>query len=121
MDIETILNETSLLKTRLINMIVGELQMLITRNITAIRWEQYTPYFNDGSECHFHVYEPSLLVDNETVYSYSMSHKYESTLTTIEDIILSDELTDIMLFLFGDHVQVTVYKNSYTIDPYDHE
>lgn len=121
MNIEEILNKTTLLKNELINKIVNELQLLITKDITAIRWEQYTPYFNDGSVCHFNVYEPSLLVDNETVYSYSMSCKYESTLTIVEDIILSNELTDIMLFLFGDHVQVTVYKDSYTIDPYDHE
>lgn len=121
MDIETILNETSLLKTRLINMIVSELQMLITENITAVQWEQYTPYFNDGSQCYFSIYEPSLIVDNEKVYSYSIGRMYESILTNVEDIILSDDLTNIMLFLFGDHVQVTVYKDSYTINEYDHE
>jgi hypothetical protein len=26
--------------------------------VTIIRWNQYTPYFNDGDECVFSVYEP---------------------------------------------------------------
>lgn len=121
MNIEEILNKTTLLKNELINKIVNELQLLITKDITAIQWEQYTPYFEDGSQCYFQVYGPSLIVDDEKIYPYSINRRYESTLTTVEDLILSDELTDIMLFLFGDHVQVTVYKDSYAINPYEHE
>lgn len=29
-------------------------------DVEAIRWEQYTPYFNDGEPCYFTVYEPSI-------------------------------------------------------------
>lgn len=33
--------------------------------ITAIMWTQYTPYFNDGDPCTFHVYDPYFTNANE--------------------------------------------------------
>lgn len=120
MNIETLLDEIIKAKINLTNIIVSELQALIPTEISAIQWEQYTPYFDDGSQCYFNVHDPSLIKDDDKIYYYSNS-KYESILTQIENIILLDSLSDIMLFLFGDHVQVTVYKNSYTIEPFNHE
>lgn len=31
--------------------------------LLAIKWDQYTPYFNDGDECVFSVYDPQYLID----------------------------------------------------------
>jgi hypothetical protein len=31
--------------------------------LLAIKWSQYTPFFNDGDECVFGVYDPSYLID----------------------------------------------------------
>lgn len=31
----------------------------INPSITAVVWDQYTPYFNDGDTCEFTVYDPS--------------------------------------------------------------
>lgn len=32
-------------------------------HVEAVRWHQYTPYFNDGEACTFNVYEPEVLLD----------------------------------------------------------
>lgn len=59
--------------------------------VEAIRWVQYTPYFNDGDACTFNIYEPELrlndgtekedgedLEDDGDVYSYGESKNWFS-------------------------------------------
>lgn len=35
--------------------------------VKAIRWEQYTPYFNDGDPCHFSVCDPRIYLSDEPI------------------------------------------------------
>ena len=37
-------------------------KILDIEGVMAIRWTQYTPYFNDGDECIFGVHEPEVLL-----------------------------------------------------------
>lgn len=48
--------------------------------VKAIRWTQYTPYFNDGDECVFGVNEPSFFVgefDSKKEYDYDEIEELE--------------------------------------------
>ena len=38
------------------------------KNVKAVKWSQYTPYFNDGEACVFQVYEPEFLWEGEEEY-----------------------------------------------------
>lgn len=38
--------------------------LLDTPGVEAVRWEQYTPYFNDGEACVFNVYSPTVKLTN---------------------------------------------------------
>ena len=113
--------------------------------INALRWTQYTPYFNDGDACVFGVgdvyftnakdeqlndvnswgeYEG----DDEDVWAESymtyLSGKEGVDVTScdfISDMINSSEMKDIMEQMFGDHVCVTVTRNGIVIDDYEHD
>lgn len=47
----------------------GEAITVNGKRISAVRWLQYTPYFNDGDTCVFsaHLDEPPILVDGEWI------------------------------------------------------
>lgn len=55
--------------------------------VQAVVWTQYTPYFNDGDECVFTVYEPTFVVSGfdpdelESVYTYEDEDKYKTLRT----------------------------------------
>lgn len=108
-------------------------------DIKAIRWHQYTPYFNDGEECVFDVYPPD-------VFPYPSPQKekpldeFEDEGDNIEDpdedpdddgweyfprIVRSfwGSLDDTTLFqaVFGDHVRVTATREGFTVEEYDHD
>lgn len=117
--INEILNISSECKAQLVSNIIEKLQALIPSDITAIQWQQYTPYFNDGSDCHFSVYDPYFIKNSQKVYSYNCDPRHKPILHAIEFNV--SEIDDTMLFAFGDHVQVTVYKDTYVIEEYDHE
>ncbi len=42
--------------------------------VQAVRWAQYTPYFNDGDPCIFNVYEPEFKVDAPEIDSGERYH-----------------------------------------------
>lgn len=39
--------------------------LLAVDGIEAVRWQQYTPYFNDGDTCEFSIYEPRVKLSEE--------------------------------------------------------
>ena len=112
-----------------------------SKKIESISWTQYTPYFNDGDECIFEVHTDYLDVNGEDVrkldwYDYRIKYeKYHKELTEegkvdwAECRILLDfkELletipTEFYEDLFGDHAQVTVYKDGrIEVEEYDHD
>lgn len=109
----------------------------------AIRWRQYTPYFNDGDTCTFSVHEAYVRMnddedDDSGAYddgfdSYSdWAHKngrYDKPEAYIEAFKKAsrdaDELVgcDEKLFqmVFGDHVKITATAEGFEIDEYDHD
>lgn len=94
-------------------------------DLEAVRWEQYTPYFNDGDTCYFSVYDVRVKVkgmsDEEEyedgfVDTYGEAKKYaflDHAIHRIGDDILEDA--------FGDHAQVTITREGITVEEYEHE
>lgn len=108
--------------------------------IVGLHWLQYTPYFNDGDACVFHVRcEGDVIinlngVEYETVYGYfdDVPKELEETLESIhleakEDLRVFTNFIDnneeLMQELFGDHCKVIIRKGSKTVEveTYDHD
>ena len=112
-------------------------------NVKSVRWEQYTPYFNDGDACEFNIYDAKILVsgaaedagDYEDGYMDTYDFKYRAD--TLGDIDNLEELTrrfslvsaeiaggQHFIFLkqsFGDPAQVTATREGFSIEFYDHD
>lgn len=115
--------------------------------ITKIRWSQYTPYFNDGSPCHFRVHEPEFaftesFVDSITELKYEkyvcendggFYNVYSSGRGTPEFLkklgvaqdnfySLLEELEEALEDVFGDHAEVVVKSDgTFQVDRIDHD
>lgn len=111
--------------------------------ITAIRWYQYTPYFNDGEACTFSVNDPYVAVKPVEELDFDgypddaegwISHySSKNVLSKAEQKSFDDfgkaicgKLEDLMLMAFGDHVSVAVMKDekgkiTFRIDEYQHD
>ena len=48
-------------------------QLLSVEHVSAVKWNQYTPYFNDGEACQFSIYEANISLDFQTDLSTEMS------------------------------------------------
>jgi hypothetical protein len=116
-------------------------------SIKGLVWSQYTPHFNDGSECVFSVNEASLIFggmptdpyDEENVielwYDWDQVQKYhgeelqkagvdEARFTATKEFagkLVSDGLEDVLQVAFGDHVYVIVTRNEVIVEEYDHD
>lgn len=103
------------------------------QDIERIIWVQYTPYFNDGDPCVFkyrsldaypfgfsetpEAQEEGL--DGTKWYGdYFPTDKYP-LLKQMDDVFRESE--DLLLFMFGDHVEVTVTRDGLTVDWYEHD
>lgn len=105
--------------------------------VGALTWTQYTPYFNDGDECVFHMNELGYAMPGQEVHEayadeqfpayWKYTDEYEKTGETpdwIQELVdLEKSMYNAEEFLkdvFGDHVQVTVTKDGFEIEDYDH-
>lgn len=113
-------------------------------HVEAVRWTQYTPYFNDGDACVFssgHNDYPSAKLRSdasdepgaeneeefEEVYfpydfeKYSQEEKAKHAWKK-ELIEALGQFTDSdMLAMFGDHAQVTITRDKLEVEEYDHD
>lgn len=111
--------------------------------IHFIAWTQYAPYFNDGEECIFSVHplsasnctEPSDVRygeyegDEEDIWVYDGDYgnygnvpvSIDATLEELNEVIQSEELSDVLQSAFGNHVQVVVTREGISSDSYDHD
>lgn len=109
--------------------------------VEAIRWKQYTPYFNDGDPCVFRVRDPEVKLsggtgdegDDEDGFQDSFSIRpwddvrARSTPTPLSidlDALgkLFDDAEDAMKATFGDHAQITVARGEDAeVEEYDHD
>lgn len=107
--------------------------------VEAIRWRQYTPYFNDGDACTFGVHEFSFKTAdmNEDHGDYSDGFEdqwfwsdggkrvdpWENERKAVSDFNgevgkIPDEVFE---ETFGDHCIVTATRDGFEVDEYDHD
>jgi hypothetical protein len=117
-----------------------------SKKIKSFGWTQYTPFFNDGDTCEFRVnasypningenidecewYDwkikyhlrgdkeyANLLVENPNldIELHNIVEEFKSVIESIPEDFLKD--------LFGDHAQVTIYKDGRVeVNEYDHD
>lgn len=111
--------------------------------VYAIRWEQYTPHFNDGDACTFSVGEAEYFysekdLDNGDYYTSWHEPNYENLKALGVDVHisrasfihkefcklskgLSEIDSDVFMSIFGDHVQAVATKDGIEVDEYDHD
>jgi hypothetical protein len=111
----------------------------------AVRWKQYTPYFNDGEPCTFDVHDRRFRaegLDPEggdyddgfhvrfSDYGMTEEQKIESRsarelldrIKKSASALQGSELESVYLAAFGDHTQITVTRDlSVEVDEYEHE
>lgn len=110
----------------------------------AVRWTQYTPYFNDGDPCEFSVYEvvcasvvdeqgdddDRFYEDGEDFYAKAGSGwlpepppaepAYAACRTDVRTLVGAIP-EDSLKALLGDHIRVTVTRDGLTTEEYDHD
>lgn len=98
--------------------------------IEALRWSQYTPYFNDGDACVFSVNDPTIKVQG-----VEGGGDYDDGFSDVrywgEGIPDADKAThefwkqvssdEIFQTVFGDHAQVTATREAITVEEYSHD
>lgn len=128
--------------------------------ITALKWSQYTPYFNDGDTCVFRVntvyftnapadeldnisawgeyegFDDSVWVADSISHVLNSGRKYYENKAAkilaaggvdvdscelIDKMIQSDEMEDIMMEMFGDHVVITATREGFDVNAHEHE
>lgn len=106
--------------------------------VRAVRWHQYTPYFNDGDACTFTVgnmaycEEPitdeileSSLHDEPWDGGYSAKGKFRKDFEKLEEMA-SGKLESLFQMTFGDHADIACYRDEsgeiiFQIEEYEHE
>ena len=112
--------------------------------IDAVRWNQYTPYFNDGDSCYFSVNDLMTkfkdlegpdsedyrdgFYDSWSLEYYGDKGRFEITdeikkgLSAVNEIAGAlHSLSDALELSFGDHAEITVNRSGITIEEYDHD
>jgi len=118
--------------------------LLDIEGVEAVRWEQYTPYFNDGEPCEFRIYECRINVigmqnddddddiDDDFIESWDFNYKnpgldvenYSAISLALKSFskVLSNGSHYVVLHTtFGDPAQVTATKKGFTVESYDHD
>lgn len=85
--------------------------------ITAFRWTQYTPYFNDGEECTFRiadVFVTNFPLDDEELWEGAGAYEYDSDR---EDVYTWGEDDRDLPFFFTNQISGTHYRKDVRIGP----
>lgn len=113
--------------------------------VEAIRWAQYTPYFNDGDECVFRVrefcveftkefrskhmksdFDPECADDEkwyegDAWYVSKESVEGQGALARFKAFVNDVKDTELLKAVFGDHVRIEATRNGLSVRDYDHE
>jgi hypothetical protein len=111
--------------------------------INAFQWNQYTPYFNDGSPCTFNVHDPKCSVRDTSGLVIKGESGEDAWYGDYEDDIPADMIsketykqlnaalnemadytvgmTELMESMFGDHITVTCTREDITTEEYNHD
>jgi hypothetical protein len=95
--------------------------------LVAVRWNQYTPYFNDGNTCEFGVgglaYKttstPEDAGDLEDGFDYAWGN--ESPLLVSLGEFRKGFIDEVLLAAFGDHVEITATRDGIEVEEYSHD
>jgi hypothetical protein len=93
------------------------------QDLVAIRWRQYTPYFNDGDACRFSVREfyTKMATTAEDAGDYEDGFDWEEGVVGEAVGHLQCITKDVYLAVFGDHCQVTATREGFEVDEYSHD
>lgn len=112
--------------------------------VKAIKWEQYTPYFNDGDQCVFHVrdfafcntadeefldevcygeYQGDESESEGKVYSTydDIKESLKNNIKEFADVVNDYAFEDIFKSAFGDHVRVIATAEGFDVEEYSHD
>ncbi len=98
--------------------------------LKAVRWQQYTPYFNDGDACVFNVRELYFQVDGTPEDAGDYGDGFDNIpwdkakRTPMHEALEQfgkGRNKDIYLECFGDHVEVTARPDGVTVEEYSHD
>lgn len=123
-------------------------RVLALEEVAKVRWNQYTPYFNDGDACVFSIHSPEVLLTVEAnldeddddyydetrwrstwdLYEYSSGNynikgvdttKVKEVLSELEDEMDFHEV--ILSDKFGDPAEVTYDGEKFVVEHYSHD
>jgi len=93
--------------------------------VLALRWTQYTPYFNDGDPCIFGVNDLSIKTKDMNPEDAEDDDGFEDLYSKKHPELYawwgSVECDEAFLAAFGDHAKITVTRDELEIDEYDHD
>lgn len=104
--------------------------------VKAVKWTQYTPYFNDGDPCTFSIHEPEFYfeggdLDGDGYSAWCFGHadyrpSYDvcsaATAEACKSVAKALEgIEEALEECFGDHVKVIVTAEGVSVDEYDHD
>jgi hypothetical protein len=87
-------------------------------DLTEFSWHQYTPYWNDGSECTFSVNSDPTInghekYDNDAFQPEAAYNEISNLLREIGAPTLKE--------MFGDHAEIIVRRDGVTVEEYSHD
>lgn len=86
--------------------------------LVAMYWTQYTPHFNDGEVCRFGLGRSRLLRPAEESEASKAARALVDVLDDEADRLLLAVHPEVLLRLFGDHAQVTLQGETFTVEPF---
>ena len=102
--------------------------------VLAIKWTQYTPYFNDGDTCTFGVNEPQAQIEEGEDFrdGYDFTSTWEGRVPSERDNTIRkgldalyakfQKVEEVFEEVFGDHSEITVKRNGEVeIEEYEHD
>lgn len=107
-----------------------------TPQVKAVKWTQYTPYFNDGEPCEFRVNDPEFYFDGDdqedeghstwTLGRSDYGPKPEQCSAETNAACNAfakalEGMDEALETLFGDHCRVIVTADGVEVDEYDHD
>jgi hypothetical protein len=98
-------------------------------DIAALKWSQYTPYFNDGDSCIFSVHDFSFRMkgntddygDDEFHSTWSPNPVIKAIGNRVKEFRKSVVCSEIFEVAFGDHVECVATVEGIEVSEYNHD
>lgn len=97
-------------------------------DLIAIRWRQYTPYFNDGDPCTFRLGDFDMKFPDTPEDGGDCEDGFESTYgerrkSPVAEAVSALGRIDRQVYesVFGDHCTVTATREGFEVEEYEHD